>query len=100
MACGRARPEIVARPPVVVISIDTLRSDHLPAYGYRGVRTPAIDAFAHDAIVFERAYSHSPLTLPSHSTILTGLLPSATGVRDNAGFRLEPSRTAPRWPRF
>jgi arylsulfatase A-like enzyme/tetratricopeptide (TPR) repeat protein len=90
--CGRARTESVARPPVVVISIDTLRSDHLPAYGYRGVKTPAIDAFARDAIVFERAYSHSPLTLPSHATILTGLLPAATGVRDNAGFRLDPNR--------
>lgn len=61
-------------------------------YGYRGVRTPAIDAFAQHAIVFERAYSHSPLTLPSHATILTGLLPADTGVRDNAGFRLDPKR--------
>lgn len=91
--CGRARSESAARPPVILISIDTLRSDHLPAYGYRGVQTPAIDAFARDAIVFEHAYSHSPLTLPSHATILTGLLPAETGVRDNAGFRLEPGRT-------
>ncbi len=90
--CGRARTESVARPPVVVISIDTLRSDHLPAYGYRGVRTPAIDALARDAIVFEHAYSHSPLTLPSHASILTGLLPAGTGIRDNAGFRLDPNR--------
>jgi choline-sulfatase len=94
--CGRARTSrtggVVARPPVVLISIDTLRSDHLPAYGYRGVRTPAIDAFAGDAIVFEHAYSHSPLTLPSHATILTGRLPADTGIRDNAGFRLDPGR--------
>jgi arylsulfatase A-like enzyme/predicted negative regulator of RcsB-dependent stress response len=90
--CARARTESVARPPVIIISIDTLRSDHLPAYGYRGVRTPAIDAFAAEAIVFERAYSHAPLTLPSHATILTGLLPAETGVRDNAGFHLDPKR--------
>lgn len=90
--CGRAGTESVARPPVVIISIDTLRSDHLPVYGYRGVRTPAIDAFAREAIVFERAYSHAPLTLPSHATILTGLLPAETGVRDNAGFHLDPKR--------
>ncbi len=90
--CGRARTESAARPPVILISIDTLRSDHLPAYGYRGVRTPAIDAFARDALVFERAYSHSPLTLPSHATILTGRLPADTGIRDNAGFRLDPAR--------
>ncbi|MGN6182518.1 MAG: sulfatase-like hydrolase/transferase [Thermoanaerobaculia bacterium] len=86
--CGRARTETAARTPVIIISIDTLRSDHLPAYGYRGVSTPAIDALAREAIVFERAYSHSPLTLPSHATILTGLLPADTGVRDNAGFSL------------
>ncbi|HJQ37374.1 MAG TPA: sulfatase-like hydrolase/transferase [Thermoanaerobaculia bacterium] len=90
--CGRAGTERAARPPVILISIDTLRSDHLPAYGYRGVRTPAIDAFAREAIVFERAYSHSPLTLPSHATILTGRLPADTGIRDNAGFRLDPGR--------
>ena len=86
LACGR-RP--AARPPVIIISVDTLRSDHLPAYGYRGVETPAIDAFSRDAIVFDHAYSHCPLTLPSHATILTGLLPADTGIRDNMGFRLD-----------
>jgi arylsulfatase A-like enzyme/tetratricopeptide (TPR) repeat protein len=90
--CARAKPEAAAQPPVIIISIDTLRSDHLPAYGYRGVRTPAIDAFARESLVFEHAYSHCPLTLPSHATILTGLLPAETGIRDNAGFRLDPKR--------
>src|SRR6185436_19403196 len=61
---------------------------HLAAYGYRNGSTPAIDAFARDATVYERAFSHCPLTLPSHATIFTGLLPAATGIRDNAGFRL------------
>jgi len=75
--------------PIVVISIDTLRSDHLPAYGYRGVETPAIDALVKDAILYERAYSHIPLTLPSHATLLTGLLPPGNGVRDNVGYILE-----------
>ena len=74
--------------PVVLISIDTLRSDRLPAYGYEGVETPALDAFARDALLFERAYAHYPLTLPSHVALLTGQLPPATGVRDNAGYRL------------
>jgi Flp pilus assembly protein TadD len=76
-------------PPVILISIDTLRSDHLPAYGYRAIRTPALDAFRRDAVLFERAYSHTPLTLPSHATILTGLLPAQHGVRDNVGFPLK-----------
>ena len=79
--------------PVIIVSIDTLRADHLPAYGYRGVETPSIDRFAHDAMVFENAYSHVPLTLPSHVTMLTGALPPDHGVRDNSGFTFDPTRT-------
>jgi choline-sulfatase len=97
--CGRrhegaaaALPEVPAGTPVVLISIDTLRADHLPAYGYRGVETPAIDALRRDAVLFERAYSHTPLTLPSHTSLLTGLLPAVTGVRDNVGYALDPAR--------
>ncbi len=77
--------------PVILISIDTLRSDHLPAYGYKGVATPNIDALRADAILYERAYSHVPLTLPSHVTILTGMLPADSGIRDNMGNRLSES---------
>jgi choline-sulfatase len=73
--------------PIVVISIDTLRSDRLPAYGYDKVETPAIDALRADSILFERAYSHTPLTLPAHVSMLTGLLPSRHGIRDNVGYR-------------
>jgi arylsulfatase A-like enzyme/Flp pilus assembly protein TadD len=90
-ACGR-KPLTDDRPPIIIISVDTLRSDHLPVYGYHGVETPAIDAFSREAIVFDRAFSHCPLTLPSHATILTGLLPADTGVRDNMGFRLDPAK--------
>ncbi len=78
--------------PIVLISIDTLRSDHLPAYGYKGVETPAIDALRKDSILYERAYSHIPLTLPSHATILTGLLPPGNGVRDNVGYVLDAAK--------
>jgi tetratricopeptide (TPR) repeat protein len=85
-----ARHEAPSHPPVILISIDTLRSDHLPAYGYREVSTPAIDGLAADGIVFERAFSQVPLTLPSHASIMTGLLPAHDGVRDNAGFVLDP----------
>lgn len=82
--------------PVVLISIDTLRADHLPAYGYSGVRTPAIDALAADGVVFERAYSHSPQTLPAHASIFSGELPFEHGVRDNVGFTVrENQRTLP-----
>src|SRR5579864_5821170 len=75
--------------PIVLISIDTLRSDHLPAYGYRRVETPAIDALRHDAVLFTRAYSHVPLTLPSHCSILSGRLPGDHGVRDNVGYHFD-----------
>jgi choline-sulfatase len=74
--------------PVFLISIDTLRSDHLPAYGYAGVDTPNIDALRRDGILYERAFSHCPLTLPSHTTLFTGMLPADNGVRDNIGFQL------------
>ncbi len=76
---------------LVLISIDTLRADRLPAYGYRGVETPAIDGLRKDAILFENAYTHSPLTLPAHASLLTGLLPPEHGVRNNIGYRLEPA---------
>jgi arylsulfatase A-like enzyme len=79
--------------PVVLISIDTLRADHLPVYGYRAVRTPTIDALAADGIVFENAYAHYPQTLPSHVSILSGRLPFEHGVRDNVGFAVKPGET-------
>jgi choline-sulfatase len=79
--------------PVIVISIDTLRADHLPLYGATGLDTPNIDALAKDAIVFDNAYSHVPLTLPSHVTMLTGLLPEASGIRNNLGYRFDSAAT-------
>ncbi len=80
-------PAITPVPgPVIVISIDTLRADRLPAYGYDAIETPAIDAFAAEAVLFERAYSHVPQTLPAHASMLSGRLPFEHGVRDNLGF--------------
>ncbi|MCY3965200.1 MAG: sulfatase-like hydrolase/transferase [Acidobacteria bacterium] len=76
-------------PNVVLISIDTLRSDRLPAYGYTGVETPAIDRLAADGVLFERAFTHVNVTLPAHASLFTGLLPPQHGVRDNAGYRLD-----------
>ena len=76
---------------VVLISIDTLRSDRLPAYGYAKGSTPAIDAISRQGVVFESVWSHCPLTLPAHASMFTGLLPPHHGVRDNMGFALEPT---------
>jgi tetratricopeptide (TPR) repeat protein len=85
-ACARRE----ARPPIILISIDTLRADYVSSLGGH-VSTPNIDALAHDGTVYRNAWSHSPLTLPSHVSILTGLLPPEHGVRDNAGYRLDAS---------
>jgi arylsulfatase A-like enzyme/Flp pilus assembly protein TadD len=87
--CRRERERDAAFPnaPVILISIDTLRSDHLPIYGYAGVATPAIDRFRQDAILARAAWSHSPMTLPSHLSMLTGVAPAEHGVRNNIGYR-------------
>ena len=87
--CGSRPSQVATRfpgAPVILISIDTLRADHLPAYGYRAGSTPAIDRLAAAGVVFDEAYSQTPLTLPSHTTLLTGRLPWHHGVRDNIGY--------------
>ena len=97
LALALALPGCRSRPPetwpdasVVLVSIDTLRADHLPLYGYSRGSTPAIDALGREGIVFDGVYSHCPLTLPAHASMLTGLIPPHHGVHDNAGFTLKP----------
>jgi choline-sulfatase len=82
------RREESASGPVIVISIDTLRADRLPIYGYAAGRTPHLAAFAGQAVTFDRAYAHAPQTLPSHASMFTGELPFEHKVRDNLGFTL------------
>ncbi len=81
-ACLKLGCDIGARPPanVILISIDTLRPDHLGCYGYEYATSPAIDAFCADAIVFDQAIAHAPSTLPSHASIFTSLLPHHHGA--------------------
>ncbi|HET7710499.1 MAG TPA: sulfatase, partial [Thermoanaerobaculia bacterium] len=87
VSCSRSTERIAdANTPIILISIDTLRSDRLSCYGYNRGSSPNIDAFRRDAILFERAYSHCPMTLPSHASIFTGLLPTEHGVRNNIGY--------------
>jgi arylsulfatase A-like enzyme/Flp pilus assembly protein TadD len=73
---------------VILVTIDTLRADHLRCYGYRAVETPTLDGLAQDGIRFAQAISECPITLPSHCSILTGTYPLYHGVRDNSGYRL------------
>ena len=71
---------------VIVITLDTTRADRLPSYGCRDVVTPTLDAFAARGVRFEKCYAQTPLTLPSHTTLMTGTLPLFHGIRDNGGF--------------
>ncbi len=73
---------------VLLITVDTCRADHLGCYGRTGARTPTMDGLARSGVRFSRAISHVPVTLPSHVSIMTGMLPPAHGVEDNGTFRL------------
>jgi arylsulfatase A-like enzyme/Flp pilus assembly protein TadD len=78
------------KPSVILITIDTLRADHVGCYGAQMVKTPTLDALAHDGVVFEHAISQVPLTWPSHAVILTGTYPFQNGVQDFTGEPLAP----------
>src|SRR5579872_2669732 len=73
-------------PNLVLITMDTTRADHLGAWGYPYAHTPTLDALAARGTRFARVDTAAPITLPSHSTILTGLFPPRHGVRDNGTF--------------
>ena len=81
------------RPDIVLVTIDTLRADRMGCYGDRQARTPNLDALAREGIRFETAVTPVPLTLPAHTSLLSGLQPYRHGVLDNAGFRLRESTT-------
>ena len=72
------------RPHVVLISIDTLRADHLGCYGHPGPITPNIDRLAGDGVRFASVTTPAPLTLPGHATMLTGRIPPSHGVHKNS----------------
>src|SRR5437667_524365 len=78
---------------LVVVTIDTLRPDHLRCYGYSKIETPSIDSIAKNGVLFENAVTQTPLTPPSHASIFTGLNPTEHHVRDTGGFILQPSST-------
>jgi arylsulfatase A-like enzyme len=77
-----------SRPNVILISIDTLRADHLGCYGYPRETTPHVDAFASGAVLFAETVAPSPQTLPSHASIFTSLVPSHHGALANNRFKL------------
>ena len=83
-----AAPAWPAPPNVVLITIDTVRADHIGCYGDRQAHTPTLYALAREGVLFRTAVSQVPLTLPSHCSIMTGTYPTLHGVRDNLGYTL------------
>jgi choline-sulfatase len=73
---------------VVIITIDTLRADHVGVYGYGAARTPVLDRLAREGVRYERAYATAPITLPSHASLMTGRYPPGHGARHN-GMRMD-----------
>jgi choline-sulfatase len=72
-----------ARPNVLIVTIDTLRADHVGAYGSKTARTPTLDRLAVEGLRAADAIAQAPITMPSHASLFTGLYPPAHGVRDN-----------------
>jgi arylsulfatase A-like enzyme/Tfp pilus assembly protein PilF len=85
-ACGSSPP-----PSLLLVTLDTVRADRLGSYGSARGLTPYLDRFASESIRFEDVTCQTPLTTPSHASILTGLLPSRHGIRNNESFRLSES---------
>ncbi|MGH9703964.1 MAG: sulfatase-like hydrolase/transferase [Candidatus Acidiferrales bacterium] len=79
-------------PNVLLVTIDTLRVDHLACYGYANIHTPNMDQLSAAGARFANAYSAIPITLPSHTVILTGTYPMHTGMHDFGGNKLNPSQ--------
>ncbi len=73
---------------LLIFTLDTVRADRLGCYGYSLLESPNIDLLAANGIVFDEAYAAAPITLPSHTTLFTGLYPPSHGVRDNTSYRL------------
>lgn len=86
-SCGNRSP----RPDILLVTIDTLRADHVGCYGYSRPTTPNLDRLAREGVRYGNCQSVAPITLPSHATILTGQLPPRHGVRNNTSYRLPES---------
>jgi len=96
-ATGQAGSRGQQRPDVYLITIDTLRADHVHSYGDEDIQTPALDDLARHGIRFAQAFTPSPITNSSHASILTGLLPSGHGVTD---FARPLASESPTWAEF
>jgi arylsulfatase A-like enzyme/tetratricopeptide (TPR) repeat protein len=83
----------VDQPNVILVTLDTTRADHLGCYGYPDIKTPNLDALARSGALFAQASAVAPLTLPAHSSIMTGMYPTYHGVRVNGNTALSQAQT-------
>jgi arylsulfatase A-like enzyme/Flp pilus assembly protein TadD len=90
---GKTAVKKDGRLNVLLVTLDTTRADRLGCYGYRGGKTPNLDALAAAGVLFQNAYAQVPLTLPSHCSIMTGTTPLSHGVHNNGSYVLAPERT-------
>lgn len=81
-------PPAPAKPNIIVVTLDTTRRDALSVYGADPAVTPALTSLAENGARFDRAYTVTPLTIPAHSSLFTGLVPPRHGVRDNGDYFL------------
>ena len=89
VSCDTSLEASSNRTNLLLVTIDTVRADRLGAYGYEQAKTPSIDALAQRGVLFEQAYTPAPMTLPAHSTMMTGLLPPEHGARVNGVHKLD-----------
>ena len=93
IACHGGTSKSLRNANVLFVTLDTTRADHIGAYGYGTARTPALDALAKEGALFEYCITPTAYTLPSHSSMMTGLYPPAHGVRINGEAALPDSDT-------
>jgi arylsulfatase A-like enzyme/Flp pilus assembly protein TadD len=77
---------------LILLTLDTVRADHVGCYGFRQIQTPNLDGLAAEGVRFGNAYTPVPITLPAHSVMLTGSYPMRTGMHDFSGNRLNPAQ--------
>jgi len=91
LLAGSTAAVVPPPPSVVLLTLDTTRADHLGCYGSQAARTPVLDALAARGTRYATALTASPLTLPAHTSLMTGLLPIEHGVRENGTAALDPA---------
>src|SRR5215470_5758929 len=83
LACGTRLSAAEGPRGIVLVTIDTLRADHLGCYGYDRPTSPFLDRLAREGVLFESAFASSSMTAPCHASLFTGLHPPQHGVRQN-----------------